>query len=68
MFKGKELNEDLKTLKDLGLGPNDNQVTLFVSLRNQFELDMEMQKGELVQNNELINKSLEELKNFMPDI
>jgi hypothetical protein len=35
MHKGKDLNEDLKTLKDLpGVGPNDNQVIFVISKRN----------------------------------
>jgi hypothetical protein len=35
MHKGKDLNEDLKSLKDLpGIGPNDNQIIMIISLRN----------------------------------
>jgi predicted type IV restriction endonuclease len=41
MKSGKDLNEDLKTLKDLGIQPADQSVTIMVSLRNQFEMDME---------------------------
>lgn len=33
MFAGKELNEDMKTLKDIGVG-NKEQINVFISLRN----------------------------------
>jgi hypothetical protein len=33
MYKGKDLNEDLKTLKDLGMQP-EQQTILVVSLRS----------------------------------
>jgi hypothetical protein len=33
MHKGKDLNEDLKTLKDLGVGPNDLQINFIISAR-----------------------------------
>ncbi len=32
--KGKDLNEDMKTIKDLGVGPNDQQITIFISLKS----------------------------------
>lgn len=49
MHKGKDLNEDLKTLKDLpGVGPNENQVIFIISLRNQFELDQDTMKEDAV--------------------
>jgi len=59
MYKGKELNEDLKTLKDLGVGPNDQQIHLFISARSQLELDMDMHKGDLTQDPELIAGAIE---------
>jgi hypothetical protein len=40
MHKGKELNEDMKNLKDLGVGPNDQQITFMISLRTQQEIDI----------------------------
>ena len=38
LYKGKDLNEDLKTLKDLGMTP-EQQANVIVSLRSQFEMD-----------------------------
>lgn len=49
MHKGKELNEDMKNLKDLNVGPNDQQITMLVSLRSQLEMDLEVHKADAVQ-------------------
>ena len=54
MHKGKDLKEDLKTLKDLGLGPNDHQIIFIISAKTQLEMDMEMQKADATQDPELI--------------
>jgi hypothetical protein len=34
MHKGKDLTEDLKTLKDIGIGPNDLQINFIISARS----------------------------------
>ncbi len=69
MHKGKDLNEDLKTLKDLpGVGPTDNQVIFFISLRNQYELDLDTMKEDAVQNDGAITEVVNQLKEFMCDI
>jgi len=69
MHKGKDLNEDLKTLKDLpGIGPNDTIIIMIISLRNQFELDMDTMKEDHIQNDEAITEVVNQLKAFMCDI
>jgi hypothetical protein len=54
MHKGKDLIEDLKTLKDLGVGPDDQQINFIISVRSQMELDMELQKGDMYSDPELL--------------
>lgn len=39
--KGKDVNEDLKTLKDLGILP-DTKAVFMITLRTQFELDEQL--------------------------
>lgn len=41
MHKGKVLEEDLKTLKDIGVR-TDSPSQIMVSQKNEFELDMQL--------------------------
>ena len=68
MHKGKDLIEDLKTLKDLGVGPDDQQINFIISVRSQMELDMELQKGDMYSDPELLQGALEQVKMFLGDI
>ena len=68
MKSGKDLKEDLKTLKDLGVQPTDQQITIMISLRNQFEMDLENQTADLNENTQVITEAIETLKCFLGEM
>jgi len=68
MKSGKDLNQDLKTLKDLSIQPSDQHITIIVSLRNEFEMDIETQKAGFNHDAEAVMSAVETIKMFIGEM
>ncbi|CDW85633.1 ubiquitin carboxyl-terminal hydrolase family protein [Stylonychia lemnae] len=66
-FKGKDQNEDLKTLKDLGVKADDQQATFFVTLRNQYELDAQERIDDYF-SQDMVDSLVQQLRDFGLDL
>lgn len=73
LYKGKDLTEDLKTLKDFGmrsLQPDGihSPVKIILTLKSSFELQNEIQVPEHQFTDQEISEGIETLKAFLGDL
>lgn len=73
LFRGKDLTDDLKTLKDVGMKPpldaRDPPIKLMLTLKTPDYLGfMDEDTGANQVNNEQLNEALENLKMFLGDL